>query len=154
MKYEGCLLSVSNMDVAKGFYQGVLEQEIQMDLGVHVSFATFSLQENYADLIGIAPDSIKRQSHNFQLYFEVEDLETWIKKLKEKNIQFVHDKKEYEWGQNVIRIYDPDMNIVEVAESMVTVVKRYLNLGMTVEETAKKTMYPIEFIKECENSNI
>jgi len=149
MKYEGNLLSVCDMKASKEFYEGLLGQEILMDHGVHVMFKGFALQENYAEMIGIEPDSVKKQSHNFQLYFEVEDLDEWIKKLELEKIQFVHDKREYEWGQNTIRVYDPDMHIVEIAESMVSVVTRYLKQGMSVEETVKKTMFPVEFVTEC-----
>ncbi|MCV5942484.1 hypothetical protein OFN64_38000, partial [Escherichia coli] len=59
----------------------------------------------------------------------------------------LHHSKEYPWGQRVLRFYDYDKFIVEVAESMASVAKRYLAQGMTVEETAEKTMFPVEFVE-------
>ena len=94
------------------------------------------------------PLNPKEQSDNFQLYFEVEDLDKWEDKLsKVEGIVFLHHSKEYPWGQRVLRFYDYDKFIVEVAESMASVAKRYLAQGMTVEETAEKTMFPVEFVE-------
>jgi len=58
---------------------------------------------------------------------------------------------EHDWGQRVIRIYDPDGHIIEVGESLDYVAKRYLKSGMSVEETALKTQLPqaqVELIAE------
>ena len=52
-------------------------------------------------------------------------------------------------GQRVIRFYDPDMHIIEVGESMLTVVKRFISQGLSIEETAERTQHPIEFIRAC-----
>ena len=73
MKYQGCLLAVKDISAAKNFYETVLHQTAVMDIGEHVAFEGFSLQQGYAEIVGIASDSLKEQSHNFQLYFEVED---------------------------------------------------------------------------------
>jgi hypothetical protein len=61
----------------------------------------------------------------------------------------VHGVKEFPWGQRVIRFYDPDRHILEVGEKMEMVCKRFLDSGMTVEETSKRTMLPIEFVGTC-----
>jgi predicted enzyme related to lactoylglutathione lyase len=137
MLYQGTLIAVSDMAKAKHFYEKVMEQKILMDLGVHVSFDRgLALQSNYAELVG---QDLKMQTrpNNFQLYFEVEDLEHWQKKIKDTDgIEFIHEAKEYPWGQRVMRFYDYDQYIVEVSESMTSVVKRFLAQGMSVEETA------------------
>ena len=60
---------------------------------------------------------------------------------------WVHELKEYPWGQRDIRVYDPDKHIVEIAEDMGVVIKRFLKEGMSLEEVASRTMYPVEFVK-------
>ena len=148
IKYQGCLLSVKDMEASKCFYQEVLGQKIIMDMGVHVSFEGFSLQQGYAELVGIPAESVMTKSHNFQLYFEVENLNEMYDKLKSmEGLQWVHEITEYPWGQRDIRIYDPDMHIVEIAESMESVIKRFLSQGMPVEEISKRTMYPMDVLK-------
>lgn len=148
IKYQGCLLSVKDMEASKHFYQEVLGQKIIMDIGAHVSFEGFSLQQGYAELVGIPVESVMTKSHNFQLYFEVENLDEMFDNLKSmEELQWVHEIAEYPWGQRDIRIYDPDMHIVEIAESMESVIKRFLSQGMSVDEISKRTMYPIDFLK-------
>ncbi|MDO5573669.1 MAG: VOC family protein [bacterium] len=148
MVYQGTLLSVSDMERTKHFYADIMEQKIMMDLGTHVAFDRgLSAQSDFADLVG-KPLSGKDRPNNFELYFEVEDLDSWQEKLqKVEGIEFIHTAKEYPWGQCVFRFYDYDKYIVEVAESMESVAKRYLAQGLSVEETAEKTMFPVEFVK-------
>ena len=154
MKYCGTLISVSDMTRARNFYEQVMEQKVMLDLGVHVSFENaFSLQSNYEELVGVKLEA-QRKPDNFQLYFEVDDLERWEAKLKSmEGIEFIHEIKEYPWGQRVFRFYDYDKFIVEVAESMKSVAMRYLAQGLSVEETAKCTMLPIEVVKQCAGTN-
>ena len=149
MKYGGTLISVSDMEKAKEFYEKVMEQKVIMNLGTHVSFENgLSLQSDYKELVGVNFE-MHTKANNFQLYFEVNDLEYWERKLKStQGIEFIHGRKEYPWGQNVIRFYDYDKYIVEVSESMESVAKRFLSQGLSIEETAERTMFPVEIIEQ------
>ncbi|QEH67641.1 VOC family protein [Cellulosilyticum sp. WCF-2] len=149
MKYQGCLLAVKDMEISKNFYEKVLQQKILMDIGVHVTFEGFSLQQGYAELIGVPSDSVQEESNNFQVYFEVEDLDTVYTGLKRTpGILWVHEIREYPWGQRDVRVYDPDKHIVEIAEDMGVVIKRFIGQGMSVEEVAERTMFPLEVVKQ------
>jgi predicted enzyme related to lactoylglutathione lyase len=148
MRYGGTLIAVSDMEKAKYFYEVVMEQKVAMDLGVHVAFVGgVSLQSNYEELVGEKLEA-HAQPNNFQLYFEVENLDHWETKLKAtEGIVFIHKSKEYPWGQRVMRFYDYDKYIVEVSESMESVAKRFLAQGLSIEETAERTMFPVDFVK-------
>ncbi|MNF16443.1 hypothetical protein D3C80_2194590 [compost metagenome] len=61
---------------------------------------------------------------------------------------WVHEIREYPWGQRDIRVYDPDKHIVEIAEDIGVVIKRFIEQGMSVEEVSKRTMFPIEVVKQ------
>lgn len=149
MNYQGCLLAVKDIAASKNFYEKVLHQNVMMDIGEHVSFGGFSLQQGYAELIGVPADSVKQQSHSFQLYFEVEDLDKVYAELKSlPDLQWVHEIKEFPWGQRDIRVYDPDKHIVEIAEDMNTVIKNFLAKGMSVEDVSRRTMYPTDYVKQ------
>ncbi len=152
MKYCGTLIAVSDMEKSKAFYETVLEQKIVMDVGEHVAFeGGLALQSNYSELVG-AKLTIHRQANSFQLYFEVEDIERWVEKLRIiEGLEFLHEVKEYPWGQRVMRFYEFDKNIIEIAEDMEIVVKRFLKQGMSAEETVSRTMMPFEFVKQCLN---
>jgi len=149
MKYCGTLVSVSDMARSKDFYEKVMEQKVVMDLGVHVAFESgLALQSNYEELVGVKLEA-RAKPNNFQLYFEVDDLDCWENKLKStEGIEFIHESKAYPWGQRVIRFYDYDKYIIELSESMVFVAKRFLAQGLSVEEVATRTMFPIEFVKQ------
>lgn len=149
MNYQGCLLAVKDIAASKNFYEKVLHQNVMMDIGEHVSFGGFSLQQGYAELIGVPADSVKQQSHSYQLYFEVEDLDKVYAELKSlPDLQWVHEIKEFPWGQRDIRVYDPDKHIVEIAEDMNTVIKNFLAKGMSVEDVSRRTMYPTDYVKQ------
>lgn len=149
MNYQGCLLAVKDIEKSKKFYEEVIGQKILIDIGAHVSFDGFSLQQGYAELVGFSEEAVKEKSNNFQLYFEVNDLDSVFRNLKQhENLQWIHEIKEYPWGQRDVRVYDPDYFVVEIAESMESVAKRFLNQGMSVEEVAKRTMYPLDTLKQ------
>lgn len=142
-------MAVKDIAASKSFYETVLYQNAVMDIGEHVAFEGFSLQQGYAEMIGIAADCVKEQSHNFQLYFEVEDLDQVYAELKSiPGLQWVHELREYPWGQRDIRLYDPDGHIVEIAEDMVTVIIRFFAGGMSAGEVAERTMYPLEIVQQ------
>lgn len=149
MNYQGCLLAVRDIETSKRFYEQVLHQNAVMDLGAHVTFEGFSLQQGYAELLEIPENCVKQGSNSFQLYFEVADLDQVYLELKNAaGLQWVHHIKEYPWGQRDLRVYDPDKHIVEIAEDMQTVMKRFFNQGMSVEEIAARTMFPVEAAKQ------
>ena len=158
MKFNGTLICVADMAKAKNFYEKVMEQKVLYDTGdnngdgvINVAFENgLNLQTGFEKLVGVKLDG-KPRPNNFELYFEVEDIDRWTKKLKSiPEIEFIHDKKEYPWGQNAIRFYDYDKYIVEVSESMIIVAKRFLEQGLSVEETAARTLFPIEVIKQLQ----
>lgn len=75
-------------------------------------------------------------------------MDSFINKLKNyKDIVYVHPPVEHSWGQKVVRFYDLDKHIIEVGENMVTVIKRFLNSGLSIEETAARMDVPVDYIK-------
>ena len=149
MKFSCPLIAVSDLEASKRFYQEVLGQEIVLDLGWNVTFSGgFAIQLHFADILSIDPDTVVKRSHNFELYFEEDDFDTFLAHLKQfNNLQYVHPPKKHDWQQRVVRIYDPDMHIIEIGESMKVIAKRFLDEGLSVEETARLIQHPLEFVK-------
>jgi hypothetical protein len=92
--------------------------------------------------------TILKESNSFELYFEYDDIENFSKKLKSRNVEFVHDVREQPWRQKVVRFYDPDKNIIEVGESLEFLSFRLSMEGKTIEEISKITSLPASFILE------
>lgn len=152
MKFTCPLIVVKDMGISRKFYEEVLGQKVILDFGANITFAgDFSLQtrETWAEFISKREEDIKTEANNFELYFEEQDFDTFAASLRQTDVHYLHDVKEYPWGQRVIRIYDPDMHIIEIGESMAAVVKRFLARGLSVEETAQRTQHPIEFVRAC-----
>lgn len=140
MTYEGVCIAVQDVNLSKKFYQELFGLEVFQDYGINISFGGLSLQQEFDWLIGVSKESILEKPHNMELYFEEEDFDSFIVKLEQRNdIQYIGDGvKEAEWGQRSIRFYDLDGHIIEVGENMKMVVKRFLDSGMSMEETSKR----------------
>ncbi|MGI6153443.1 MAG: VOC family protein [Christensenellaceae bacterium] len=151
MKFSGPLIVVKDMEKSKRFYKEIFGLEIVSDFGANVTFSgPFSLQtkETWQEFIGKPQEEILEKSNNFELYFEVNDLDRLLETLRGyPEIEYVHDVVEYSWGQRGIRFYDPDGNILEVGENMEMVTLRLVKQGMPVEDVAEKTMSSVEQVR-------
>jgi catechol 2,3-dioxygenase-like lactoylglutathione lyase family enzyme len=153
MRFICPLIVVNDMRASRNFYENVLNQKVQFDFGANVSFEggfAIHLKSHFSNLINISENDLLEKSNNFELYFEEEDMDSFLQKLEEiSSIEYVHGLKEQPWGQRVIRFYDPDKHIIEVGEPMESVVKRFLSKGLSIEETSKRTLMPEESIRQC-----
>lgn len=148
MEYKAALIAVKSVDVSKRFYMGLFEQKVVADFGKNVCFSGgFAIQEDFEGLMGLPEGTTRYGNHDMELYFEVEDFDGFMKKLEGFDVSYVHSPKTYEWKQRVVRVYDPDMHIVEIGESMAFIAKRYLSEGFSAEETAALIQHPLEFVK-------
>ncbi|MCL2774005.1 MAG: glyoxalase/bleomycin resistance/dioxygenase family protein [Oscillospiraceae bacterium] len=150
----GCpIISVKDHNVSRTFYEKVLRQKVTLDLGVNIAFgnefSVFAIQADYGGLIGVNDFNIAYKSNDHELYFEEDNFDEIVKHLEQfDDIIYLHTTKEYLWGQRVIRFYDPDFHIIEVAESMESVFKKFQKQGMSIDEVAQRTQHPIEFVKK------
>lgn len=152
MKFKASLIAVTDMTRSRKFYEEILKQKVILDFGSNITFSgDFSLQtkSTWAAFINKNEKEIASKPDNFELYFEEEQFDDFIELLRAVDIQYVHDVLEFPWGQRVIRFYDPDMHIIEVGESMETVIKRFIGQGLSVEEIVNRTQHPIEFVRKC-----
>ncbi len=150
MKYCSPLLVVENIETSRKFYEEVFGEKVIMDFGANITMSggySFQSRESWIQFIETAPENIVKCSNSFELYFEEENFDSFIAFLKDREIDYVHGVKEFPWGQRVIRFYDPDKHIIEVGESMDSVLLKFLEAGMSVEEIVERTMYPKEVVE-------
>lgn len=150
MKIGCTLIVVKDMERSKRFYKDVLGLEVADDFGANVTLGDRSLSLQTADtwVKFIDGRKISFGGNTFELYFEEDDIGAFVKKLNEMpGIEFVHPLKEHSWGQRAIRFFDPDHHIIEVGENIDVVAKRFLDSGLSAEETAKRMDVPIEYIR-------
>jgi catechol 2,3-dioxygenase-like lactoylglutathione lyase family enzyme len=150
MKYVCTLIAVKDIEKSKKFYHDILEQEVIVDLGDNVTLTGgFALQtsDSWESFIHKSYDEISYGNNDAELYFEEDDMDNFIQRLRNFDVKYVHPLKEHSWGQRVVRFYDLDKHIIEVGESMIVVAKRFIDNGMTEEQTAICMDVPIEYIK-------
>lgn len=151
IRFTTALLAVKDVEVSKAFYRDLFDQTVTLDLGRNVTLSGgFALQQGFDWLTGVSPESMRWQSHNMELYFEVDDFNDFLLKLAaHPEARLVHPPKKHAWQQRVVRLYDPDGHMIEVGEAMAVIARRYLAQGYSVEETAKIIQHPVEFVRVC-----
>lgn len=150
MKMKNPMLIVKDIDKSVDFYKNIFGLHVIVDFGANKTLTGgLALQtlESWKDFIGL--DDILFGNNSSEIYFEEDNFDKFIDKLKNYDIKYVHPIKEHSWGQRVVRIYDPDMHIIEIGENIKTVCKRFLNSGMTVEQVVKRMDVPIKFVNSC-----
>ncbi|MEL7563963.1 MAG: VOC family protein [Dehalobacterium sp.] len=151
MKYLSTLIAVKDIEKSKHFYHDVLDLDVIEDLGANVTLTGgLALQtvNTWRKFIHKQESEIIFQHNAAELYFEEDDMDSFIIKLNSfKDIVYVHPLVEHSWGQRVVRFYDLDKHIIEVGENMAKVIKRFLNSGLSVEETAVRMDVPVDYIK-------
>jgi catechol 2,3-dioxygenase-like lactoylglutathione lyase family enzyme len=148
MKYVCSLIVVKDIERSRAFYEKALQQKVLMDFGANVSFeGGFAIHQkaHYEKLIGGLPPVFG--SHSFELYFETEAIDEIERELKKEGAEFLHNIEEQPWGQRVLRVYDPDRHIVEIGETLESLVKRLHSQGKSVDEILQKTGLPREFVE-------
>lgn len=150
MKLKNILLVVKDIEGSKAFYKDLFGLKVIADFGENVVLSEgLVLQEQR-----LWEKFIERKAvfggNDAELYFEENNIDLFLKKLENSSykIEYINKCIEHDWGQRVIRIYDPDRHIIEIGEAMDFVARRFLKEGMSPEETAAKTQLPLDRIKE------
>ena len=101
------------------FYKKIFGLHIVTGFGANKTLTGgLSLQtlETYKDFINT--NEISFGGNNFEIYFEEDDFDSFIDKLKNYDIEYVYPVKEHSWEQCVVHLYDPDKHIIEVWENI------------------------------------
>jgi catechol 2,3-dioxygenase-like lactoylglutathione lyase family enzyme len=153
MKFSGPLLVVADMEKSKRFYYKVLGLEVVLDFGANVVLTggiALQTKDSWMTFINRQESELAFGGNVAELYFEEDDFDGFMQKLNGiADIDYVHPMVEHRWGQRVVRFYDPDRHIIEVGENMVMVVRRFLNSGLSVAETASRMDVPLDYVKSC-----
>ena len=136
MKYISTLIAVSDMKKSKQFYHDVLGMKVVADFGANVTLdggLVMQTMDKWKSFI--RTDKVLLPNNAGELYFEEEDLDAFL--------------EEHRWGQRVVRFYDPDRHIIEVGEKLNTVILRFMEQGLSAEETAIRMDIPLDFVTAC-----
>ena len=150
MVYKSTLIAVRDIEKSKAFYKSVLDLDVVMDAGANVELTGgifLQTADTWAKFIHKSESEIVFSNNAIELYFETDDIGSFVEKLKLfADIECLHPLTEHSWGQRAIRFYDADHHIIEVAESLVMVIKKFIDFGLTIEQTAKRMDVGIDYI--------
>ena len=150
MKLKNMLIVVKDIERSKAFYKGLFGLEVLADYNGNVVLTEGLVLQDESIWASLLNKPISQYTNNAELYFEENDMDWFIKKLNqcEKPIRYVTEFMQHEWGQRVVRLYDPDGHLIEVGESMDFVARRFLQQGYSIEETAAKTQMAYKKVEE------
>ncbi len=120
MKLKNVLIVVKDIEKSKQFYHDLFGLDLILDNdGNMILTEGLVLQDEKIWRKFLGKDIIP-ENNSFELYFEEQDIDAFIKKLEQSypSIQYVNKLMTHSWGQKVIRFYDPDGNLIEVGTPM------------------------------------
>ena len=151
-KYTSTLIAVSDMEKSKQFYHDVLGMNVVADFGANVTLDGGLVMQTLDTWTSfIRTDKVVLPNNAGELYFEEEDMDAFSDHLKQFDICYVHPLFEHRWGQRVVRFYDPDRHIIEVGEKIDAVILRFVEQGLSPEETAVRMDIPVNYVIACLN---
>ncbi len=155
MKLKNILIVVHNIEVSKAFYHELFGLTVVTDFGENVILTEGLVLQEKKVWEKFIERNVRMFGNDAELYFEENDMDGFLEKLQRSkwDIDYVNPMIQHDWGQRVIRLYDPDKHMIEVGESLEFVVRRCLKEGMTAEETARKTQLPIDMIEQIYQEN-
>lgn len=138
MKMKNTMLVVKDMERSKKFYWEVMGLRTLVDLQIHAVLTGGLGLQTEASWQGFIEQETSYKGNDAEIYFEEDDFEPFIEKLTKMDIEYVHPPYTHEWGQRVVRFYDPDYHILEVGESMKIVCRRFLDAGLDENADCKE----------------
>ena len=152
LTYHSAVLFCSDLEKQREFYEKFLGQKVVQDLGgclvFENGFSLWKLDKKYpvSKELGYTYEPIGNR--NLELCFETENFGDAVEMVLVSDLRMLHNVEEEEWGQYTIRFYDPEGNLVEIGESLRSMVKRMQSGGMSVKEITKRSGLEKSFIEE------
>lgn len=120
MKLKNVLIVVKDIEKSKKYYHNLFGLSVVLDNdGNMILTEGLVLQEEkyWAEFIG---KEIISQNNHCELYFEEKNIEAFAEKLENlyPDTEYVNRLMTHSWGQQVIRFYDLDGNLIEVGTPM------------------------------------
>ena len=116
MKLKNILIVVKDIERSRRFYHDLFGLEMIRDFeGNMILTEGLVLQDEKVWREFLKKDVIP-ESNSCELYFEERDLEVFIEKLEKlyPSVRYVNRLMMHDWGQKVVRFYDPHGNLIEV----------------------------------------
>ena len=120
MKLKNILIVVKDIEKSRKFYQDLFGIELVLDNDGNMILTEGLVLQDEKIWKSFLDRDIVPKSNSCELYFEEQDIESFIEKLERlyPSIEYVNRLMTHSWGQRVIRFYDLDGNLIEVGTLM------------------------------------
>ena len=117
MKLKNILIVVKDIEKSKQFYCSLFGLDVALDNEGNVILTEGLVLQDAKIWSSFLGKEIIPKSNSCELYFEEPDLEGFVKKLETlyPSIQYVNCLASHSQKQRMIRFYDLDGNLIEVA---------------------------------------
>ena len=119
MRLKNILIVVEDIERSKAFYKDLFGLDVLRDFDGNVILTEGLVLQDRKIWEHFIENPVTYGGNAAELYFEEHDLETFQNKLDSSGyeIEYLNRLMTHEWGQKVIRIYDPDRHVIEIGES-------------------------------------
>ena len=116
MKLKNVLIVVKDIKKARQFYHDLFGLELILDNDGNMILTEGLVLQDEKYWKAFLGREIVPESNSSELYFEEADLEGFVERLEScyPEVRYVNRLMTHSWGQQVIRFYDPDGNLIEV----------------------------------------
>ncbi|MBO4947859.1 MAG: VOC family protein [Peptococcaceae bacterium] len=116
MKLKNILIVVKDIEASKKFYHDLFGIDMVLDNDGNMILTEGLVLQDKKIWKSFLDRDIVPKSNSCELYFEEQDIESFIEKLERlyPGIEYVNRLMTHSWGQRVIRFYDLDGNLIEV----------------------------------------
>lgn len=116
MKLKNILIVVNDMERSKAFYKDLFGLDVILERDGNAILSEGLVLQDASIWKHVLGKNIIHGNHASELYFEEPDIVGFAEKLEnyKEPVQYVNRLTEYTWGQKMIRLYDPDGNLIEV----------------------------------------
>ncbi|MCD8197282.1 MAG: VOC family protein [Lachnospiraceae bacterium] len=116
MKLKNVLIVVKDIEKSKQFYHDLFGLNIVFDSDENVILTEGLVLQDEKAWEEVFGTNIIPENNASELYFEEADIERFVEKLEKlyPAVKYVNRLAAYNWGQKMVRFYDPDGNLIEV----------------------------------------
>ena len=116
MKLKNVLIVVKDIEKSRKFYYDLFDIDLVLDNDGNMILTEGLVLQDEKIWKSFLDRDIVPKSNSCELYFEEQDIESFVEKLEElyPDIEYVNRLMTHSWGQRVIRFYDLDGNLIEV----------------------------------------
>ena len=120
MKLKNILIVVKDIEKSRKFYHDLFDIDLMLDNDGNMILTEGLVLQDEKIWKSFLDRDIVPKSNSCELYFEEQDIESFIEKLERlyPSIEYVNRLMTHSWGQRVIRFYDLDGNLIEVGTPM------------------------------------